>query len=67
MSEIRNGVDVDKLKEITNAMKADPVKARNGNNPGNAEISHREWLGVYESSRLIITTRCMQDELKSVY
>ncbi|HEX7445109.1 MAG TPA: OsmC family protein [Methanothrix sp.] len=28
MSEIRNGVDVDKLKEITNAMKADPVKAQ---------------------------------------
>ena len=40
---------------------------RNGNNPGNAEISHREWLGGYESSRLIVTTRCMQDELKSVY
>jgi glycosyltransferase involved in cell wall biosynthesis len=40
---------------------------RNGNNPGNAEISHREWLGGYESSRLIVTTRRMQDELKSVY
>jgi glycogen synthase len=43
------------------------VWGRNGNNPGNAEISHRKWLGGYESSRLIITTRCMQDELKSVY
>jgi len=40
---------------------------RNGNNPGNAEISHQEWLGGYESSRLIVTTRCMQEELKSVY
>jgi glycosyltransferase involved in cell wall biosynthesis len=40
---------------------------RNGNNAGNAEISHREWLGGYESSRLIVTTRCMQEELKSVY
>jgi len=28
MSEIRNGVDVDKLEEIINAMKADPVKAK---------------------------------------
>ena len=28
MSEIRNGVDVDKLKEIINAMKTDPVKAQ---------------------------------------
>ena len=40
---------------------------RNGNNPGNAEISHREWLGGYESSSMIVTTRRMQDELKSVY
>ena len=40
---------------------------RNGNNPGNAEISHQEWLGGYESSRLIVTTRCMQEELKSIY
>jgi uncharacterized OsmC-like protein len=28
MSEIRNGVDVDKLKELINAMKTDPVKAQ---------------------------------------
>ena len=28
MSEIRNGVDVDKLEEIINAMKTDPVKAQ---------------------------------------
>ena len=28
MSEIRNGVDVDKLEEIINALKADPVKAQ---------------------------------------
>jgi len=40
---------------------------RNGNNPGKPEISHRECLGGYESSRLIVTTRCMQEELKSVY
>ncbi len=40
---------------------------RNGNNPGNSEISHREWLGGYESSKLIVTTRCMLDELRSVY
>ena len=40
---------------------------RNGYNPGNSDISHREWLGGYESSRLIVTTRHMQDELKSVY
>jgi glycosyltransferase involved in cell wall biosynthesis len=40
---------------------------RSGNNPGDAEISRLEWLGGYESSRLIVTTRCMQDELTSVY
>jgi glycosyltransferase involved in cell wall biosynthesis len=40
---------------------------RNGNKPGNAEISHREWLGGYESSGLIVTTVYMLDELKSVY
>ena len=28
MSEIRNGVDVDKLEEIINALKSDPVKAQ---------------------------------------
>jgi uncharacterized OsmC-like protein len=28
MSEIRNGVDVDKLEEMINAMRADPVKAQ---------------------------------------
>jgi uncharacterized OsmC-like protein len=28
MSEIRNGIDVDKLEEIITAMKADPVKAQ---------------------------------------
>ncbi|VVB69720.1 D-inositol-3-phosphate glycosyltransferase [uncultured archaeon] len=40
---------------------------RSGNKSGNSEISHREWLGGYESSRLIVTTRCMQEELKSIY
>ena len=39
---------------------------RNGNNFGygiSQEISHREWLGCYEASKVIVTTRRMQDEL----
>ncbi len=40
---------------------------RNGNNPGNSEISHREWLGGYESYRIIVTTRAMLEELKAAY
>jgi glycosyltransferase involved in cell wall biosynthesis len=44
---------------------------RNGNNFSNLgsskEISHREWLGGYESSQIVVTTRLMQDELRKVY
>ncbi len=43
---------------------------RNGNNFGGGisqEISHREWLGAYEASRVIVTTRLMQDELLRIY
>lgn len=43
---------------------------RNGNKWGfglSQEISRREWLGGYESSKLIVTTRLMQDELKTIY
>lgn len=40
---------------------------RNGNNPGNREVSHREWLGGYESSRVVVTTKRMQDELTWIY
>lgn len=43
---------------------------RNGNNFGGGisrEISHREWLGAYEASRVIVTTRRMQDELLWIY
>ncbi|MDM7935520.1 MAG: glycosyltransferase family 4 protein [Methanothrix sp.] len=43
---------------------------RNGNNFGygiSQEISHREWLGCYEASRVIVTTRRMKDELMWIY
>ncbi len=43
---------------------------RNGNHFGDGiskEISHREWLGCYEASRVIVTTRRMQDELMWIY
>jgi glycosyltransferase involved in cell wall biosynthesis len=43
---------------------------RNGNNFGEGifkEISHREWLGGYESSQIIVTTRRMMDELIWIY
>jgi glycosyltransferase involved in cell wall biosynthesis len=43
---------------------------RNGNNFGygiSKEISHREWLGCYEASKVIVTTRRMQDELMWIY
>jgi glycosyltransferase involved in cell wall biosynthesis len=43
---------------------------RNGNHFGygiSQEISHREWLGCYEASKVIATTRRMQDELMWIY
>lgn len=43
---------------------------RNGNNFGygiSQEISHREWLGCYDASQVIVTTRRMQDELMWIY
>jgi glycosyltransferase involved in cell wall biosynthesis len=43
---------------------------RNGNHFGygiSKEISHREWLGSYESSNIIVTTRRMMDELMQIY
>jgi len=43
---------------------------RNGNHFGDGvfkEISHREWLGGYESSQIIVTTRRMMDELIWLY
>ncbi len=43
---------------------------RNGNNFGygiSQEISHREWLGCYEASQVVVTTKRMQDELMWIY
>ncbi len=43
---------------------------RNGNNfcyGISQEISHREWLGCYEATKVIATTRRMQDELMWIY
>jgi glycosyltransferase involved in cell wall biosynthesis len=43
---------------------------RNGNSFGDGasrEISHREWLGGYESAQIIVTTRRMLDELRWIY
>lgn len=44
---------------------------RNGNNFNDSglskEISHREWLGGYESSQIIVTTKLMLDELRKIY
>ncbi|VVB68619.1 D-inositol-3-phosphate glycosyltransferase [uncultured archaeon] len=43
---------------------------RNGNHFGygiSQEISHREWLGCYEASEVIVTTKRMQDELMWIY
>lgn len=43
---------------------------RNGNSFGDGvfkEISHREWLGGYESARVIVTTSRMLDELVQIY
>lgn len=43
---------------------------RNGNHFGDGifkEISHREWMGGYESSQIIVTTRRMMDELRWLY
>jgi len=43
---------------------------RNGNHFGygiSQEISHREWLGCFEASKVIVTTRRMQDELLWIY
>ncbi|MDD1742261.1 MAG: glycosyltransferase family 4 protein [Methanotrichaceae archaeon] len=43
---------------------------RNGNQFGygiSKEISHREWLGSYESSTIIVTIRRMMDELMWIY
>jgi glycosyltransferase involved in cell wall biosynthesis len=43
---------------------------RNGNNFGygiSQEISHREWLGCYEASSVIVTAKHMQDELMRIY
>ena len=43
---------------------------RNGNNFGNGifrEISHREWLGGYETSQIIVTTKRMMDEIMWLY
>ncbi|HQJ28130.1 MAG TPA: glycosyltransferase family 4 protein [Methanotrichaceae archaeon] len=44
---------------------------RNGNSPsqweGSAEISHREWLGGYESALIIVTTERMREEIRQIY
>jgi glycosyltransferase involved in cell wall biosynthesis len=43
---------------------------RNGNSFGDGisrDISYREWLGGYESSHIIVTSKMMLDELKSIY
>ena len=44
---------------------------RNGNCYGDwweaKEISHREWLGGYESSDVITTSKILKDEIKHIY
>ncbi|WP_209683289.1 glycosyltransferase family 4 protein [Methanohalophilus levihalophilus] len=44
---------------------------RNGNIHGNwweaEEISHREWKGGYESSRVIVTSKNFKDEIQYLY
>ncbi len=44
---------------------------RNGNNFSHEDIfktiSHREWLGGYESSEIIVTTKLMLNELEKIY
>jgi glycosyltransferase involved in cell wall biosynthesis len=40
---------------------------RCGNNWGNEKISHREWLGGYESSRIIVTSPQMKTEIVRIY
>ncbi len=43
---------------------------RNGNHFGyglSQEISHLEWLGSYESSKVIVTTKHMMDELTRIF
>jgi glycosyltransferase involved in cell wall biosynthesis len=44
---------------------------RNGNGFSDSTlfkgISHREWLGGYESSQIIVTTKKMRDELRKIY
>lgn len=43
---------------------------RNGNHFGyglSQEISHLEWLGAYESSKAIVTTKHMMDELIRIF
>jgi len=40
---------------------------RCGNNWGNEKISHREWLGGYESSRIIVTSPQMKTEIVRTY
>jgi glycosyltransferase involved in cell wall biosynthesis len=40
---------------------------RCGNSWGDKRISHREWLGGYESSRVIVTTPMMKKELMQIY
>ena len=31
------------------------------------EISHREWLGGYEASDVIVTSTILKDEIKHIY
>jgi glycosyltransferase involved in cell wall biosynthesis len=40
---------------------------RCGNSWGDKRISHQEWLGGYESSRVIVTTQMMKKELMRIY
>ncbi|AAM07037.1 conserved hypothetical protein [Methanosarcina acetivorans C2A] len=44
---------------------------RNGNRHGDwweaKEISHREWLGGYEASDVIVTSTILKDEIKHIY
>lgn len=44
---------------------------RNGNRHGDwweaREISHREWLGGYESSEVIVTSTGLKDEVRHIY
>ncbi|MBU2559563.1 glycosyltransferase family 4 protein [archaeon] len=66
MHQIKNGRDIPWVMTYHST-----EYGRNGNvnhdSPECKEISHREWLGGYESSQIITTSPHMVEELKFVY